>query len=88
MWLRPRASSPSLSLIVPQKIISCLHRSVAYATVSLAVSCEEMKPIDAEESLPGNMPCLSDGAGSTLGTYGPQACIFLWAIFAEKERES
>lgn len=86
VWLRPRTSSPSLSIIVPQKIISCLHRNVAYAIVNLAESCEEMRPIGVEESLPGNMPCLLDGAGSILGTYGPQACIFLWAIFPEKGR--
>lgn len=80
-----RTGAPSLLFIVPQKIISCLHQSVAYATVNLAGSCEEMRLTGAEESLPGNMPCLLDGAGSILGTYGSQAWIFPFALFPEKE---
>lgn len=54
----------------PQRIISCLHRSVACATVSLAGSCEGMRPIGAVGSLPGNTLCLLAGAGSTSGTCG------------------
>lgn len=76
--------STNLLFIVPQKIISCLHQSVAYATVNLAGSCEEMRLTGAEESLPGNMPCLLDGAGSILGTYESEAWIFPFALFPEK----
>lgn len=70
MWLRlrPGAPAPSLPLTLSQRIISCLRRSAAYVTVSLAGSCEEMRPTGAEGSPPGNMPCLSAGADSTSGT--------------------
>lgn len=51
--------------------------------MNLAESCEEMRPIGAEESLPGSTPCLLDGAGSILGTYGPQAWISPSALFPE-----
>lgn len=53
--------------------------------MNLAGSCEEMRLTGAEESLPRNMPCLLDGAGSILGMYGSQAWIFPFALFLEKE---
>jgi hypothetical protein len=78
--------APSLSLTVPQRITSCLHRSVAYATVNLAGNFEEMRPTGAEGSPPGNMPCPLAGAGSTSGTDGPESHIFPTA-FCPLEKE-
>lgn len=52
----------------PQRTISCLHQSVAYATVSLAENFEGTRPTGVVESPPVNTLCPLAGAGSTSGT--------------------
>lgn len=64
----------------PQRIISCLRRSAACATVSLAGSFEGMRPTGAVGSPRGNTLCPLAGAGSTSGTYGAGSCFSLTVL--------
>lgn len=58
----------------PQRIISCLRRSAACATVSLAGSFEGMRPTGAVGSPRGNTLCPLAGAGSTSGIL----CLYVY----------